>query len=102
MQFDEKVLTELGIMGLSEERQELFIATLQEELEIRVGERISEGLTKRQMEEFDELVDDAETKRLLEENAPDYKAIIEICYKEIRAEVSRYSSWIMKGVNPAC
>ena len=96
-QFDEKELAGLGITGLPAEREKRFAAALLEELEMRVGGCMSEKLTERKMNEFLRIVGDVAVKRWLEENVPDYKIIIETCEKELRAEVSRYSAWIMEG-----
>lgn len=53
---DDKFLEEVGLDGLSGDRREAFIAHTQEELEVRVGEKMSEGLTLTQLEEFDRLI----------------------------------------------
>ena len=48
----------------------------QEELEVRVGERISEGLSDYQLNEFDLIDDPDEARRWLEENRPDFHHIV--------------------------
>ena len=53
---DDKFLEDVGLGSLSGDRKEAFIAHTQEELEMRVGEKMSETLTLTQLEEFDRLV----------------------------------------------
>lgn len=53
VKIDEKFLEEVGLSGMSEERKADFIIQTQEELETRVGEKMSEGMTIDQLREFD-------------------------------------------------
>lgn len=50
---------------------------LQEELEVRIGERVSEGLSKKQLAEFDACKTQAEVAEWLRKNRPDYRIIVE-------------------------
>lgn len=53
VKIDEKFLDEVGLTDLPEDKKPEFIAQTQEELENRVGERMSEGLTLNQLQEFE-------------------------------------------------
>ena len=53
IKIDEKFLDEVGLSSMPQERKADFIAQTQEELENRVGERMSEGMTVDQLREFD-------------------------------------------------
>ena len=53
IKIDEKFLDEVGLSSLPEDQKADFIAQTQEELENRVGERMSEGMTVDQLREFD-------------------------------------------------
>lgn len=53
IKIDEKFLDEVGLTDLPEEKKPEFIEQTQEELENRVGERMSEGLTLNQLQEFE-------------------------------------------------
>ncbi|MBR1801649.1 hypothetical protein IJ768_00255 [Candidatus Saccharibacteria bacterium] len=53
IKIDEKFLDEVGLSSMPEDRKADFIAQTQEELENRVGERMSEGMTVDQLREFD-------------------------------------------------
>lgn len=53
IKIDEKFLDEVGLSSMPENQKADFIAQTQEELENRVGERMSEGMTVDQLREFD-------------------------------------------------
>lgn len=53
IKIDEKFLEEVGLSTLTENKKAEFIAKTQEELENRVGEKMSEGMTVDQLREFD-------------------------------------------------
>ena len=53
MQFDEQFLQEMGLSAMPEEQKQQFLAYIQEELEVRIGERISRGLSETKLNEFD-------------------------------------------------
>ena len=57
MRFDEKFLQEMGLASMPEEQKQAFLDYIQEELEVRIGERISRGLTETQLNEFDMISD---------------------------------------------
>ena len=59
----------------------------QEELEIRIGERISRGLTEAQLLEFDKITDQVEAARWLEINRPDYREIVTRTIAEMKDEI---------------
>jgi len=48
----------------------------QEELEVRIGERISEGVSREKLDEFDRITGQSEATRWLEENRPDYREVV--------------------------
>ena len=53
IKFDEKFLEEAGLGGMPEEQKQEFLQHIQEQLELRVGEKMSENMSVDQMEEFD-------------------------------------------------
>lgn len=61
----------------------------QEELEVRIGERISEGLNPMQLNEFD-LISEQEATRWLERNRPDYHGIVERTIEEMGRGIVLY------------
>ena len=87
MQFDDKFLQEMGLQAMPEEQKKAFLAYAQEELEVRIGERISKGLTEVQLNEFDLITDTDEAIKLLEKNRPDYREIVNRTIEEMKDEI---------------
>ena len=87
MQFDERFLQEMGLSAMPEDQKQKFLDYIQEELEIRIGERISKGLTETQLNEFDMISDPKEAARWLEINRPDYREIVTRTIEEMKAEI---------------
>ena len=87
MEFDEKFLQEMGLSAMPEEEKQKFLDYIQEELEVRIGERISRGLTEVQLNEFDMITDTNEARRWLEKNRPDYREIVNRTIEELKAEI---------------
>ncbi|MBQ9485097.1 hypothetical protein IJU85_03305 [Candidatus Saccharibacteria bacterium] len=87
MQFDENFLQEMGLSAMPEEQKQKFLDYVQEELEVRIGERISKGLTEVQLNEFDKITDQAEAAKWLEINRPDYREIVTRTIEEMKSEI---------------
>lgn len=84
MQFDENFLQEMGLSAMPEEQKRAFLKYVQDELELRIGERISRGLTEIQLNEFDLITDPAEAAKWLEKNRPDYREIVNRTIEEMK------------------
>ena len=87
MEFDEKFLQEMGLSAMPEDEKQRFLDYIQEELEVRIGERISRGLTEVQLNKFDMITDQSEAAKWLEVNRPDYREIVERTITEMKAEM---------------
>ncbi len=87
MQFDENFLKEMGLSAMPEDQKQKFLDYVQEELEVRIGERISKGLTEAQLNEFDAITDPMEAAKWLEKNRPDYREIVTRTIEEMKAEI---------------
>ncbi len=87
MNFDEKFLQEMGLSAMPEDEKQKFLDYIQEELEVRIGERISRGLTEVQLNEFDLITDSAAARKWLEQNRPDYREIVTRTIDEMKAEI---------------
>ncbi len=87
MDFDEQFLQEMGLSAMPEDQKQAFLDYVQEELEIRIGERISKGLTETQLNEFDMITDQAEATKWLQENRPDYREIVRRTINEMKDEI---------------
>lgn len=73
-QLDENFLKEIGLDELPQEQKTAFLQHIYEELELRVGTKLAEGLTESQMVEFESLIDRKEdrVRQWLETNMPNY------------------------------
>ena len=87
MHFDEKFLQEMGLSAMPEDEKQRFLDYIQEELEIRIGERIAKGLTEVQLNEFDLITGQAEAAKWLEINRPDYREIVSRTINEMKEEI---------------
>lgn len=87
MQFDDKFLQEMGLQVMPEDQKQAFLDYVQEELEVRIGERISKGLTEAQLNEFDMITDPAAAAKWLEKNRPDYREIVNRTINEMKTEI---------------
>lgn len=73
-QLDDNFLNDLGLGDLPEEQRKAFLQHIYDELELRVGTKLSEGLNEMQLQEFEAFVDRNEEKvrGWFEKNLPDY------------------------------
>ena len=89
MQFDENFIKEMGLSAMPEDKKQDFLNYVQEELEVRIGERISKGLTEEQLQEFDSLIGTEEAAAWLEKNRPDYREIVNRCIAEMKDAIMK-------------
>ncbi|MBR0488524.1 hypothetical protein IJJ39_02535 [Candidatus Saccharibacteria bacterium] len=87
MQFDDNFLQEMGLSAMPEEQKQPFLDYVQEELEVRIGKQVSNGLTEVQLNEFDLISDPDEAAKWLEKNRPDYREIVSRTIEEMKAEI---------------
>ncbi len=73
-QLDDNFLQEVGLGGLPADQKQMFLDHFREQLELRVGTRLSEGLSDAQLEEFESFMDrkDDRVHAWLAANVPDY------------------------------
>lgn len=74
-QLDDNFLQELGLSQLPAEQKQAFLEHIYSELELRVGTRLSEGLSDEQLAQFESFVDrnDERVRAWISANAPDYQ-----------------------------
>ena len=74
-QLDDTFLQELGLDQLPVDQKQAFLDHIYSQLELRVGTRLSEGLTDAQLAEFESFVDrdDAKVQQWLATNTPQYR-----------------------------
>lgn len=56
-QLDDKFLQDIGLNDLPEEQKKPFLQHIYDELELRVGTKLSDGLSDKQLEEFESIID---------------------------------------------
>lgn len=73
-QLDDKFLQDVGLGGLPEDQKQAFLAFFREQLELRVGTKLSDGLSDAQLEEFESFIDRNMPKvhQWVSANASDY------------------------------
>ena len=71
---DDQFLKDIGLDSLPEEQKKPFLQHIYSELELRVGTKLSDGLSDAQLEEFEEIIDRKQEKidSWLAEHAPNY------------------------------
>jgi hypothetical protein len=56
-QLDDKFLADIGLSDMPDDQKQAFLQHIYEELELRVGTRLSDGLSDQQLEEFEKIID---------------------------------------------
>lgn len=74
-QLDDNFLKDLGLDKLPPEQKKAFLQHIYDELELRVGTRLAEGLSDAQLQEFESLIsrDPEVIDTWLNENVPSYQ-----------------------------
>lgn len=55
--FDDQFIESIGLDGMPADQKEEFLKYAQEQLEIRIGERMSEGVPADKLDEFERIID---------------------------------------------
>lgn len=87
MQFDEKFLQDMGLSAMPEDIKKKFLNYVEEEVNVRIGERISRGLSEAQLNEFDQITEPLEAAKWLQKNRPDYREIVDRTIEEMKQEI---------------
>lgn len=99
---DDDFLQSVGLGGLPEDQKQAFLQHLLEELELRVGSRLAEGMKDDQLAEFEkhiENADDTGAVQWLEQNRPNYKDVVAEELEKLRKEVVDGKEKILSAVN---
>lgn len=97
MNFDENFLAEMGLSAMPENEKQKFLIYIQKELEIRIGERISKGLSPDQLNEFDSLTDKTDIILWLKHNRPNYREIVHKTITEMKAEIKSHHAQLLSS-----
>lgn len=87
MKIDENFLVEMGLEEMSAEQKPAFLEYVQEELELRIGQRIAEGLTEEQITEFEQIEDKELAKQWIEEHFPNYKEVMQEVFEGLKKQI---------------
>lgn len=103
-QLDDTFLQSIGLGSMPDDQKAAFLQHLYEELELRVGTRLSEGMTDEQLAEFEKLIDANDEKGALswlETNRPNYKEVVAEELEKLRQEVMNSKDKILGADAPA-
>jgi len=83
-QLDDKFLQDVGLGNLPDEQKQSFLQYFREQLELRVGTKLSDGLSDGQLEEFESFVDrDADkVDTWIQAHVPNYRE--DTVYQQLR------------------
>lgn len=106
-QLNDQFLTAVGLDGMSDDDKKSFLQHTTAELEMRIGEKISNKLNETQMKEFESIIDKDESviQEWIKNNSPDYtnddlfKKIKEATKKEDAEIITDYVSAKWLSVN---
>ena len=84
-QLDDQFLQDVGLGDLPDEQKKLFLDHFREQLELRVGTRLSEGLSDEQLQEFESFIDrkDEQVNAWIAANVPTYEQ--DPIYQQLKA-----------------
>lgn len=73
-QLDDKFLADVGLADMPAEERKAFLQHIYDELELRVGTKLSDGMSDEQLEEFESIIErkDEVISAWLTANAPNY------------------------------
>lgn len=74
-QLDDQFLADVGLAGLPEDQKKPFLQYTYDQLEYKVGIRLSEGMSDEQLQEFEAIIDRKQDviTQWIATNAPDYQ-----------------------------
>lgn len=89
-QLNDDFLQTVGLGDMPEDQRMPFLQHLYETLELRVGTRLSEGMSNAQLAAFEKLIDANDEKGALtwlESNRPNYKQVVAEELEKLKQEV---------------
>ncbi len=86
---DEDFMTEVGLAEMPTAEKQAFMDHAEEELEVRVGQKISSRLSDEQIDEFSRIQNDnSKTLSWLERNVPDFREIVMQVFQAFKQELT--------------
>lgn len=90
IKIDNALLVEVGLDALPADLKKLMMQHIYDSLELRVGRVLASQMTDKQLEEFEELVENSADGRplgWLEANFPDYKETVNEQFRSLKEEI---------------
>jgi len=90
-QLNDDFLQSVGLGAMPEDQRQAFLQHLYEELELRVGTRLSEGMSDDQLAQFEKLIDANDDRggiAWLEANRPNYRDVVAEELEKLKKEVT--------------
>ncbi|HVI69676.1 MAG TPA: DUF5663 domain-containing protein [Magnetospirillaceae bacterium] len=103
-QLDEDFLQSVGLGNLPADQKKAFLQHMYEELELRVGTKLSEGMTDEQLSGFEKLIENADDQgavKWLQDNRPNYKDVVAEELEKLKKEVLEGKEKILNAQNTA-
>lgn len=102
LRLDESLLAEIGLESLGSSDGRSVLSALYSELELRVGRALSDGLSDRQLEEFEKIIDaklEIVGDAWLAVNSPDYTDVVSRIFRELLGELAESAGAILQEVD---
>lgn len=99
IQIDETLLSELGIIGLSEDDKNALLSSFYEALNLRMGLRIAEILGEEKLGELTKLTDagkDQEAQQWIKDQVPNYQDVANEELDKFKQEIKDSSANVIK------
>lgn len=97
MKFDDDFLAEVGLKDMPKSQREDFLKYIQSEVEMRVGEKICDGLSDDEVDNVLSTKTPAETLAWLRENRPDYQDVIKEVVESVKNAIRKNTDRILIG-----
>lgn len=98
IKFDDSFLEEVGLEALAAEDKKAFVAYVVDELEKRVGVKLVKQMSKDQMTEFEQFLNNRDqqgARSWLESNLPNYKQVVHDELDNLKHEIKTNASQII-------
>ena len=97
MKFDDEFLASVGLKQMPESQKEGFLKYVREEVEVRVGEKVCEGLSEDEISELEACADGEETLIWLEKNRPNFREVIDEVVESVKTAIVKNAERILVG-----
>lgn len=101
LKLDNNLLNELGLGSLPEDQKKSMLQHIYETLELRVGTQLANQMTDKQLEEFEQFIDEggegsqAQALQWLETNLPNYKQVVNEVFEALKGEIAQMAPQIV-------